>query len=322
LIIGQIIAGATAIEAQVKLSLKDSNNLQIFHLIFSALIAYLIGLFSYKFASNPDFLLTGPGGDFSWAWRAAHDLLAGRDPYAYPVHVNAIPYPLPAAFIGIPFTPLSVGSAGALFIGISSSMLSFGLTKNGKYWKLLVFLSSPYIEVIKDVQWAALMMTVALYSDFLFLSFAKPQLGIASAIFRRPTRRGTIIALTFLLLSLLVYPSWPIVWLSQTTQFGGYVPVLLFGGPILLLSLFKWKTPNGRYLLSLSLLPKRALYDATMLWLIPEHWSEALLLTFISWIVSGLLQQGDWNYIVVLYLTALIFVLRPREWLFKKTRNA
>src|SRR5271165_7125543 len=73
-------------------------------------------------------------GDFGWAIHAAQRLLAGQNPYDTPLEQ----YPLTAAFFAWPFAGLRPEVAGALFYGVSSALLAFGLTRHG-YHYLLVF---------------------------------------------------------------------------------------------------------------------------------------------------------------------------------------
>ena len=48
-------------------------------------------------------------------------------------------------------------------------------------------------------------------------------------------------------------------------------PITVLGGPLLLLSVMRWRRPEGRLLLAMSLLPQNMLfYDQLLLWLIPK----------------------------------------------------
>lgn len=275
------------------------------------IISLFIGFMAASLAIYPGASLTGEGGDLFWALRAARDLFAGSDPYRYPYNILSVPYPLPAAFIGMFFAWLPDLYAGAGFFGLSTALLAFTLTRRNEYWRLLVFVSYPFIEAALCVQWAPLMMTAAMIPDLLPLTIIKPQIGLAAAVYKRPSLRGILFMVLVLIVSLVIYPAWPIVWLSQLGPYAGYIPVLLPGGLILLLSALRLYSHEGRFLLALSLLPKRSLYDHTMLWLIPQTWQEMLLLTVISWV--GLLMLGPEGqvYIFSLYFTTLVYVLRP-----------
>ena len=291
-------------------------------LLLRLAVSFLVGCAAFWFVTvlGPRFM--APGGDFVfWAVRAARDLLAGRDPYAYPFHAGAIPYPLPAAFVGLPFVKLEAGLAGALFMALSSTLLAFGLTRQGKYWRLLVFLSYPYLEALETVQWSPLVMSLALFPDLLPLALAKPQVGLPAAVYHKPTRRGLILSGLVLLASLAVYPLWPVRWLSQVGPFGGYVPILLPFGFFLSLAALRISRPSGRLLLAMSILPRRAFYDSLLLWLIPEHWVEMLVLNLASFLALGLVLPDRRAYHLLVYYTALFLVLRPASWLVRRFRE-
>ena len=83
-------------------------------------------------------VLTHQGAaDFGWALRAARDLWYGHDPYAYPVTSDAVPYPLPAAFVAFPFALLPSEFAAGVFFGISSALLARCLLRTGEPWRLI-----------------------------------------------------------------------------------------------------------------------------------------------------------------------------------------
>jgi hypothetical protein len=76
--------------------------------------------------------------DFGWALHLAQRLLARQNPYDTPLEQ----YPLTAVPFALPFLRLPPEVAAGLFWGISSSLLAFGITKNG-YSRLLIFLAYP-----------------------------------------------------------------------------------------------------------------------------------------------------------------------------------
>ncbi len=92
-----------------------------------------------------------------WALQAARDLLAGADPYARPYHALAVPYPLPAVFIGLPLAWLSDRAAAGVFIDLSSALLAYVSTARA-WWPLLVFVSAPYVAAMRIVQWSPLIL--------------------------------------------------------------------------------------------------------------------------------------------------------------------
>src|SRR5690349_4248310 len=97
---------------------------------------------------------------------AAHTLISGGDPYTIcpPGAGSALTTaeklrigptnPITAALPFLLLLPLPLDLAASLFIGLSSALLVFGLTRTGQYWRLLVFLSFPYWYAVLTIQWA------------------------------------------------------------------------------------------------------------------------------------------------------------------------
>ena len=184
--------------------------------------------------------------DFYWALRSARDLLTGVDPYSYPVtRLETIPNTLTTTFFGLPFVFLPPEVGGALFFGISSGLLAFGLMREG-YQRLFIFLSFPYFMAMFTCQWAPLLMVPALMPSLLPLTMAKSHIGLPIFL-TNWNRRGFIYCIAFGLLTLLVYPTWPNQFLSQATGVYLYhIPLIIFPGPILLAGDFCFSAPLFR----------------------------------------------------------------------------
>ena len=218
--------------------------------------------------------------DFLWALGAAHDLIAGHDPYARALSPNLVPYPLPAAVLAM--TCSWAGSlASALFFGLSSALLAFGLTRSG-YNRLLIFLAYPYWMAMETVQWSPLMMAGALLPWLFPVLLAKPQLGVPIAL-THWNRRAIISCIALAALTLLLQPNWPLRWLSQIGSFQNYVPLFVLPGPALLLALWLRSDPDSHLLLLASLAPQHWFYDSFVLWLIPKGTWEILATVCWSW---------------------------------------
>src|SRR5207249_795770 len=82
------------------------------------LISTVIGVASAVFCWFLLRRLHQGAADFTWAIRAAHHLLAGKNPYDTPLEQ----YPLTAALFGLPLVLLRPEVAAALFYGISSAL--------------------------------------------------------------------------------------------------------------------------------------------------------------------------------------------------------
>jgi len=129
-------------------------------------------------------------------------------------------------------------------------------------------------------------------------------------------------------LSLLALPTWPLDWLQVTRTLEGHPPAVLIlpFGPLLLLAALRWKTPKGRLLLSLSILPQMAFfYDQLLLWLVPASLAQGLLLSGLSWAAyfawrltgidpqtGAILEQPTQFILALVYLPALAILLWPQ----------
>ena len=262
-------------------------------------------------------------GDFGWPLRAARDLLAGSDPYGYPPGPYNIPYPLPTALLALPLTWLTDFIAGGVFFGMSSGVLAWLILSYGKPWQLLIFLSWPFLYASFYAQWAPLILCLYFAPAFLPVLLMKPQTALPLAVTQRPSWLG--IGLTFALgiASLVVYPSWPLVWLGQISTYQGIIPPLfvLPLGPLMLFALLRYRDRKAWLLLLTAVMPQRVLYDQMALFLIADNRREMLILVFCSWLsLPALMIYGGWNnlpggwkfwILLTLYLPALGILLAP-----------
>ncbi len=194
-------------------------------------------------------------GDFGWAIHAGQRLLAGQDPYDTPLEQ----YPLTAAFFALPFVRLRPEVAGALFYGVSSALLAFGLTRHG-YHRLFVFLAYPYWGGLLAVQWSTLIFASAFFPLLLPATMAKPQLGLPVAL-TRLSRRGILACVAVALLTLVALPRWP----------------------LLCLALWRYRDKDAWFLVLTAMMPQRWFFDAFILWLIPKSRREILFTAGMSW---------------------------------------
>lgn len=271
-------------------------------------------------------------GDFFYPWFAARLLHQGHNPYlAIPgigIHPLSTPlaYPLPTVLASIPFSLLSFPLGAGVFFGVSSGLLAFGLTKDG-YYRLPIFLSAPFIGAALQAQWSPLVSVPVVIPTLGFLAVFKPNLGLAVAAYK-PSRwlvAGCVIVLG---VSLVVMPSWPVDWWHNVRRLPGHGSALLApGGVLLLLSLLRWRLPEGRLLLAMACVPQVIFwYDQLPLLLIPRTFRESLVLTLASNV--GVVVWGAQYYSAppeiygpaaapyimgLIYLPALIMVLRRKR---------
>lgn len=249
--------------------------------------------------------------DFGWAIAAARDLLAHRDPYATPMQL----YPLPSALFGLPFVWMRPEVAGGIFYGLSSALMAFGLTRYG-YHRLLVFLAYPFWAGFLTVQWPPLIFASAFFPILAPAMMAKPQLGIP-VFLTRLTRRGALACAVVLIISLLLIPRWPLLWVSHFHNYARFIPLAVVPGPLLILALWRPRDRDAIFLLLMSVMPQRWFYDMLTLWLIPKSRREIVWTAFISWgaglwrwyhIPHSFTEVGRWA-VVTMYLPMLVVVL-------------
>lgn len=275
------------------------------------IISTLIGVATGTFAG---FLLTRlhqNAGDFTWALHLAQRVVAHQNPYDTPLEQ----YPLPAAFVALPFLRLPPEIAAGLFYGLTSALLAFGLTREN-YGRLRIFLAYPFWAALLTAQWSTLIAASAFLPILLPATMMKPQVGLP-VFLTRLTRRGLLACILLAALSLLVLPRWPLLWLGQTHYYEHYIPLIVFPGPLLLLALFRYRDRDAWLLLLAAVMPQRWFFDSFTLWLIPKSRREILSTVLISW-GAGILrwyhqpanftEVGRWA-VIFLYLPMLAVLL-------------
>jgi hypothetical protein len=249
--------------------------------------------------------------DFQWALHLAQRLLAGQNPYDTPLEQ----YPLPAALFALPFVRLQPETAAALFYGLSSAALAFGLTRHS-YRGLLVFLAYPYWAGMLAVQWSPVIAASAFFPLLLPLTMAKPQIGLP-VFLTHSSRRGVVLSLLVGAVTLAIMPKWPLIWIGQLGHYEHFIPLLVLPGPLLLLALFRYRDRDAILLLLAACMPQRWFFDAFILWLIPKSRREIVWTVFFSWgaglwrwyhVPHSFAEVGEWA-VVFLYLPVLAVVL-------------
>ena len=269
--------------------------------------------------------------DFSWPWRAARALLDGLDPYQviqatgpYPYNVGLL-YPLPAGILAIPFAPFPPALAGALFVGISATLLAWGLTKESPH-RLVLFTSAPFCMAALLGQWSPILMAAALMPALQLVCAAKPNIGLVSLIYR-PSWKGVAAAFALGAVGLLLVPRWPMEWLEAVKAAPRYRgPAFSLLGAFTLLGLWRIRRKEGRLYVAMALVPQLSLfYDQLPLWFIPNTIWRSLVLTILSWVAwfqwypsrgltSSVTVANPW-ILAMIYLPALVmlWMLPARE---------
>ena len=239
-----------------------------------------------------DHVRGGHRTDFGMMWFGARAMLAGQNPYdlvgpglqfdwVYPLL-----YPGTALVTGIPFAWLSENAASVAFVGVSSLLFAYGITRSS--WHLLPLLASEaFRQSVMAAQWS-LILTAALFLPWLAALVAvKPQTG--AAVLASTTRAGLIAAgigsLALLLVSLAFIPSWPADWLALIQGPTAHMRprVLAPGGILVLLLLTRWRRPEAWLIMILACLPQTlASYSLLMLLTVASTFREAGVLVLIS----------------------------------------
>lgn len=298
-----------------------THNIAYRKIVLALIIGIAVGVLRVQLAYIMAPLLGNGAGDFSFATLIARDLWHGRDPYGHSFGHDGVPYPLPAGLIALPFTILPDELASGVFIGLSSFILAWCLLKNGGTWPLLIFLSWPFAYAVMFCQWTPLIMCIWFSPFLLPLVLVKPHIALPLVLTSGVTRKGLIATFLLLLVSLIVYPAWPLVWLKQTGTYTGTPPLLSLPlGPVLFLALFKYRDRRAWLLILLALMPQRVLYDQLPLFLIAASGFEIAFLVLCSWLtLPVLLSSGGWGQmpvnwqfwiVLTLYLPSLIVLFR------------
>lgn len=292
-------------------SFKKNRNTLLFVLI-SIFIGFTFGIVCYHARG---LIFPGPG-DFNMALDFAKAILTGEDPYNFTPTIHRIGVPFPVGFFGLPFVMIPGRLAAAIFFGISSFLLALGILLKGKKWQLLMFTTFPFFYALLFAQWSPI-ITATWFIPFLAPLFLliKPNIALPIAI-NRITVPGIILASIVLLISLFIYPSWPIRWLQMVGEYQYIIPIFTLPfGPIMLLSLIFWYDPRARLLLGMSVVPIRAAYDLLPLWLAPTSRRHMLLLVIFSLFIpvinisSAVEIRPKW-VIPVLYIPTLFFIIQ------------
>jgi hypothetical protein len=256
--------------------------------------------------------------DFYWAHRAGRDLLVGKNPYANRPP-GLIPYPLPAAIVTLPLALFPDGLAAALFYGISSALLAYGLIRDNP-GRLFIFLAYPYWAGLMTAQWIPLVMSAAFFPAALVFCAAKPHIGTPVGL-THLSRTGVIASAALLVASFAARPHWLSEWIRQIHGYPHFFPLLVTPGAILVLSLWRWHDRDAWLLFLCSIMPQRWFYDAFVLWLIPKTRRSILATVACSW-VTGLWRWyhiphsmqavGQWC-VLGFYLPMLALVLTRKR---------
>ena len=290
-----------------------------------AIVALAFALVAGSVAWRAQYVAHGGGSDHVILYRAARILLSGGDPYSLGKldRTHAVFwrffYPLPGVALGLPFVWLTPENAAIAFVASSALLLGFVITRDG-FHRVPMLFSVPFLAVAQFAQSTALILALALIPATRALSMLKPNLGLALFAWK-PAWRNVIIAGAIFLGSALVWPSWPRSWFeSARSSPAHHAPALIGIGGLALLSILRWRRPEGRLLFAMTIIPHGLyFYDELPLWLVAETRRDAMVLTATSWLGwlawnvtsagPSVPESSPWS-VASLYLPALVILLR------------
>jgi hypothetical protein len=269
--------------------------------------------------------------DFGRALRDSRDLLAGRDPYRYPPGPYAIPYPLPAALVAMPLAWLPDVMAGSVFFGLSAMLLAFGILRSDEEWRLAMLLSWSFVYAFLWVQWTPLVCALWFLPGLAAMMLIKPHIALPVLVmgdfrrrfFEHREWKWLIPPAVLMVVSLVWYPSWPLVWRAQLATYQGISPPLLSLplGPFVLVSLIAWRDRRAWLLVVLAMMPQRMVYDQLPIMLVAASPRQLWILIAASWINCAIFfRSNGWSgvpmgwqnfLLATLYLPAVAMVVWP-----------
>ncbi len=283
-------------------------------------LAFVLGCRLLLYALMPD-----RNTDFDFLYHAAARLVQGESPY--PPATQWFPYPLPAVLLAVPFTAIPLGIARPIFDILVGWAFVYALWRHRGRYALLAVASGAYLFAMANGQTTPLMVAASLVPALGFLLAVRPNTGAALWV-SRPSRMALLGVAVFLVLSLVVLPSWPWDWSAALPLDKAALlpPVLRPFGFVLLLAALRWRSPEARLILAIALIPQSTLpYELVPLALIPGNRMEMGIYAAGSWIAvaaaGGLHLSGsmaEWTAtgwpvtLGAVYLPALYMVLRPK----------
>jgi hypothetical protein len=249
---------------------------------------------------------TGPGGsDFDQLWYAARVTWHGRNPYDEigPGRAFAwewpLVYPLPTVVAFLPFAVLPLLAARVLFASLSAGVLTFALSGRG-LGPLAALVSAAVVDGVRAGQLSVAMTAGVIVNALAFTLVLKPPFGITllAANPRRPAFIIAAAAATLLAVaSFALQPQWISNWMHALSGASHLrFPLFAWGGPLLLLALFRWRRLDARVLLACVCVPHTpVVYDVVPLALLVRTVREGIafgVLTYIALLAQDSMIQG------------------------------
>jgi hypothetical protein len=173
----------------------------------------------------------------------------------------------------------------ALFSAFSIGLFSLALTRDG-YWRLPILASLPVYWNVISGQVVTLATAAMILPALWWLWPVKYTIG-ATGVAAKLSPRYIAFGLSFVLLTIVIWPWWPPEWLAELRDNNGTyyrIPALVPGGFVLLLALLRWRRPEARLFAAMACVPQAMLfYDQLPLSLVAQSYRQALLMSVCSW---------------------------------------
>jgi hypothetical protein len=298
---------------------------------FATAIACVAGAFALS-----QFPRGRPHSDFGMVWYGARVLLRHVDPYLVVGPSRPFDYEWPLIYPGtalvavIPFTILTEEWATKVFVGLSTWLLAFGLTRDGWY-RVPLFTTTAFIVSAQLGQWSILFTAALFLPQLLFFSAAKPQAAMA-ILAATKDRRGILAAvvggLVLLTISLLMSPHWIASWVDAVSNATHMEPpIIRMAGPLVLIALLRWRRPETWLLLTLAASPQSwGWYGTLPIFTVPRNFGESVFLAATALIgvwyadnvlnptsLDGLVAAVGTVIVVSIYLPAVFLILRRKN---------
>ena len=302
--------------------------------VLTAIVVTALALTWYGWGSDRD---GGYVSDFDQVWRASRLTIAGADVYTEPLRISSpdsLPamgfyYPLTSAVIAIPVAPFSLRLARFVWVGAGVFTFTLLLLRRYSYERLPAVMSGAFLMAVSLAQWAPwIACAVIAPASFAWVLSGKPNVGVAAATATRFTARAVVLALLPPVLAFAWRPGWFAEWqhvLSTADHFRPYV--LRPGGALLLLSLFRWRRPEARWLSVIACVPGTpSIAEALVLFAFPMTFRQCLYLALLTHIPNFLMIGGHFDsfkaftdragvlILLFVYIPVLVAVLlRPNQ---------
>jgi hypothetical protein len=267
--------------------------------------------------------------DFDTFWVAGRAVAHGASPYQAVAGAGSLQYPYwypaTAAVLLAPFGLLFRHLAATLWAGLGFALLAYAVTARG-WWRLGMVASAPAVHALLLGQWSPLIVAACALPWLGLVWAAKPSVGLACAV-AYPSRQAAIGCAILIAASFLLAPGWVGEWRATLAGAPYFTPpVLRPFGIVLLAAWLRWRTPEGRLLGSLAVVPHTTtIYELLPLALVartPRQLAAIVILGYgallvhYRWMPYGPTDvpgnlAAEWPWILSLgYLPALIISLR------------